>query len=212
MTARAALVWGASGGIGRALVAGLVGDGWQVAAISRRASVLDSLTAWNFEADVSDAFAVQRAAMAAGQELGEAALFVYAAGDITSQPVSKMTAETWSRIINANLTGAYHATHASLPYLLPDAPLIFIGAVSERLRLPGLSAYAAAKAGLEAFAEVLRKEERGRRIILVRPSAVRTALWEKVPFRMPGNALEPEALARAVLEAYRTGYQGVLDL
>ena len=48
-------------------------------------------------------------------------------------------------------------------YMYENAHIIFIGAVSERLKLPGLSAYAASKAGLEAFAEVLGKEERKKR-------------------------------------------------
>lgn len=66
------------------------------------------------------------------------------------------------RILDANLTGGYNTVHYSLPLLTPDAPLVFLGAVSGRMRLPGLSAYAAAKAGLEAFAEAQRKEERKR--------------------------------------------------
>ena len=89
---------------------------------------------------------------------------------------------------------------------------MFLGAVSERMRLPGLSAYAAAKAGLEAFAEALRKEERKRRVIVVRPGAVNTEFWQKVPFKMPGSALSPEAVAEKVVEAVNAGHQGVLDL
>ena len=102
--------------------------------------------------------------------------------------------------------------HYSLPLLTADAPLVFLGAVSERLRLPGLSAYVAAKAGLEAFAEVLRKEERKRRVILVRPGAVNTAFWQKVPFRMPANALSPEEVAERVVAAVENGREGTLDL
>jgi short-subunit dehydrogenase len=90
--------------------------------------------------------------------------------------------------------------------------LVFLSAVSERIRLPGLSAYAAAKAGLEAFAEALRKEKRERRVIVVRPGAVNTRFWQKVPFKMPGRALSPEAVAAKVVEAVNTGHQGVLDL
>ena len=69
---------------------------------------------------------------------------------------------------------AFLATHFSMPLLAQNAHLVYLGAVSERLRLPGLSAYAAAKAGLEAYAEALKKEERKRRITVVRPGAVAT--------------------------------------
>ena len=114
--------------------------------------------------------------------------------------------------MNANLLGAYLTTHHSLPLLAPDATLIYLGAISERLRLPGLSAYAAAKAGLEAFAEALRKEERKRRVLVVRPGAVDTALWDKVPMRLPKDAAAPQKVARRILQAYEDGTSGILDL
>jgi len=209
---KVALVWGAAGGIGRAIAGRLTADGWQVVAFSHHAEGLAEVAAHSFAADVADPFAVQRAMLAASQEVGEAELFVYAVGDITAEPMREMAPGAFRRIIDANLTGAYHAAHHSLPLLAADAPLVFVGAVSERMRLPGLSAYAAAKAGLEAFAEALRKEERKRRVIVVRPSAVNTAFWRKVPFKMPGNALPPEAVAEKVVEAVNTGHQGPLDI
>ena len=79
-------------------------------------------------------------------------------------------------------------------------------------RLPGLSAYAAAKAGLEAFAESLSKEQRKKRITVVRPGAVATPLWEKVPLRMPVDVAPPGKIARKILEAYESGHKGQLDL
>lgn len=93
-----------------------------------------------------------------------------------------------------------------------DAHIVFLGAVSERLRLPGLAAYASAKAGLEAFAEVLRKEQRRRRVTLVRPKAVDTPLWEKVPFSVPHGAMSPERLVESVVQANQDGHSGVLNL
>lgn len=207
-----ALIWGAAGGIGRALAHKLKDDGWQVIGVSREGDDLAGVADYAYAADVADAFAVQRAMLAAGQEAGEAHLFVYAAGDIASEPAARMTPAAFRRILDANLLGAYNAVHHSLPLLTADAPLLFLGAVSERMRLPGLSAYAAAKAGLEAFAEALRKEERKRQVIVVRPGAVNTSFWRKVPFKMPGNALAPAAVAEKVIEAVNAGQQGVLDL
>jgi len=207
-----ALIWGAAGGIGRALAHKLKDDGWQVIGVSRDGDDLTGVADYAYGADVADPFAVQRAMLAAGQEAGEAHLFVYAAGDIASEPAASMTPAAFRRILDANLLGAYNAVHHSLPLLTADAPLVFLGAVSERMRLPGLSAYAAAKAGLEAFAEALRKEERKRRVIVVRPGAVNTSFWRKVPFKMPGNALAPAAVAEKVIEAVNAGQQGVLDL
>jgi NAD(P)-dependent dehydrogenase (short-subunit alcohol dehydrogenase family) len=164
------------------------------------------------EADVADGFGVQRAVMAAAQEVGEVDLWIYAVGDIVAQPVGEMDEAAWGRILDANLTGAFRAIHYSLPLLGERAHIVFVGAYSERLRLPGLSAYAAAKAGLEALAVALGKEERRRRVTVVRPGAVATPLWEKMPMRLPRSASTPEEIAGRILSAHAEGQSGVIDL
>lgn len=207
-----ALIFGASGGVGRALAQQLQAKGWTVGAVSRHPHDLAELTEFRYEADVADEFAVQRAVYSAAQELPAIDLWVYAVGDILFSPVAEMKPEAWKRILDANLTGAYLATHYSLPLLADQAHLMYIGAYSEKLRLPGLSAYAAAKAGLEAFAAALAKEQRKLRVTVVRPGAVDTSLWSKTPMRPPRNALTPEALAERILAAHEAGASGVLDL
>jgi NAD(P)-dependent dehydrogenase (short-subunit alcohol dehydrogenase family) len=114
--------------------------------------------------------------------------------------------------LDANLNGAYLAIHYSLPLLAPQAHIFFLGAISERMRLPRLSAYAAAKAGLEAFAEALRKEQRKRRVTVVRPVAVDTPFWDKVPFNLPPHPLQPDDVAQRILAAYHERHKGPLDL
>ncbi len=207
-----AMIWGATGGIGRALVDELLSRQWSVVAVSRDEDALAARVACSLRADVADPFSVQRAVQAAAHEVDEIALWIYAAGDIAAAPVEEMPPAMWGRILSANLTGAYLATHYSLPLLAPAAHLVFVGAISERLRLPGLSAYAAAKAGLEAFAEALRKEQRRRRVTVVRPSAVATPLWDKVPLRLPKDAPPPSKVAGRILAAYDEGHSGLLDL
>ncbi|NDJ77804.1 MAG: SDR family NAD(P)-dependent oxidoreductase [Chloroflexi bacterium] len=207
-----AMIWGASGGIGRALTAELAGADWTVLAMARQTDHLFDLTPHVYEADVTDPFAVQQAVMLASQEANAVDLWVYAAGDITSAPVADQSLDSWQQILDANLTGAYHTIHHSLPLLAPDAHIVFLGAVSERLRLPGLAAYASAKAGLEAFADSLRKEQRKRRVTVVRPGAVDTPLWDKVPMKLTANAPAPQKVARRILEAHHNGHKGHLDL
>ncbi len=209
---KTAMIWGAHGGIGRALLRRLHRDGWTVVAMARQADRLGDAATYAFDADLSNPSSVQQAVMAAAQEVEAVDLWVYAAGDITAATVSAMTPEVWRRILDANLTGAFLATHYSLPLLAPDAHLFFLGAISERMRLPGLSAYAAAKAGLEAFAEALRKEQRQQKVTVVRPAAVNTPLWSKVPFRLPPGAMSAEAVAERILAAYAEGHKGILDL
>jgi NAD(P)-dependent dehydrogenase (short-subunit alcohol dehydrogenase family) len=211
--AKTAMVWGAGGGIGRALVSNLKSEGWRVLAIGRHAADLDDLTSHIFEADVAQPSSVERALAAVrSQETDQVDFWIYAVGDIAASKVADASPQDWQRIMDANLIGAYLATHYSLPLLARDSHLVFLGAVSERLRLPRLSAYAAAKAGLEAFVQVLGKEERKRRVTLVRPAAVDTPLWDKVPFKLPPGAMSPDEVAARILAAYHDGHRGVMDL
>jgi NAD(P)-dependent dehydrogenase (short-subunit alcohol dehydrogenase family) len=207
-----ALIWGAGGGIGQALTALLIAEGWEVAGITRQPSSIQRLTKHTFEADVSDDAAVQYAVFAAAQELAPVDMWVYSVGDIAAAKVADLDEAMWQRLLEANLGGAFRTIHHSLPLLAERAHLVFVGAYSERLQLPGLSAYAAAKAGLEAFTAALAKEQRGHRVTLVRPGAVATALWDKMPVRMPRDAMAPAVLARHILDAYHAGHAGRLDL
>lgn len=205
------LIWGASGGIGRALAEAYVAKGHTVVAIARRPQGVETITAHVVTGDVDSLESVTAATQRAAELLNPFDVFVYAVGDITSVKVAEMAPDDWRRIMRANLTGVYLVTRAALPYLAPQAHLFFLGAQHERLRLPGLGAYAAAKAGLEALAEVIRKETR-RRITVVRPQAVQTPLWNKVPFRLPAHALPPEQVAQAMLQAWEEGREGIIDL
>jgi len=206
-----AIIWGAAGGIGKALTQKLVNENFTVVAVSRHPADMKVITPHVIAADVTQPSQVTAAARMAAEMVPTFDLFLYTAGDIASIKVSEMTPADWNRLLTANLTGAFLTAQASLPFLAPDGRMVFLGAVHERLRLPGLSTYAAAKAGLEAYAEALRKETR-RKTLVVRPGAVNTAFWSKVPFSMPKNALQPEAMAEMIYAAILEGKEGLLDL
>lgn len=208
-----AIIFGANSDIGRAMIHHLDQQGWQVVAFARDDTAVSDLPATIIElSDVADEYAVQTAVRTAAYEIDDANLWLYSVGDITAVPVADMPFGGWQRILNANLTGAYLTLHHSLPLLAPDAHLMFVGAIHERLRLPGLSAYAAAKAGLDALAETVKKEQRHKKVSVIRPGAVATKFWDKVPLNLPKDAMSSEKLATKIWEAYETGHKGQLDL
>jgi NAD(P)-dependent dehydrogenase (short-subunit alcohol dehydrogenase family) len=208
---KTALVWGANGEIGRAILKKLMEEKWKTLAAGRNPEVIQGLSDLVYEVDLDKDFSVQSAVAAISQDVSQVDLFIYAAGDITSQRIQEQKPQDWLRILDANLNGAFLTTHYSWPLLAPEAHLFFLGAISERMRLPGLAAYAAAKAGLEAFGEVLRKESR-RKVSVVRPSAVDTHFWQKVPFKLPPNPLKTDEVAARIYQAYSEGHQGLLDI
>lgn len=212
MTERNALIWGANGGIGRAMVQALKADGWDVGAVARGAHRLDELDVPSFDADVAREDDVAAAAMWAARELGEVSLWVYTAGDIKAKSAADTTRSEWDAVMAANVTGAASAVRHSLPVVAAGGHMVFIGAYVERIMLPKMASYAAAKAALDAYVQTLAKEVRDRRITLVRAPAVETAFWDKLPFKLPRGAMSADAVAAAVLKAYNEGQRGVLEL
>ena len=209
---KTALIWGVNGGIGRAIASELRQNGWTTVGICRQPAEMASQLDHTFAADLSREFEVQTAVRATSLEVDQIDLWIYAVGDIETTAVADLDTASWQRQLDANLTGPFLATKHSLPLLADDAHLVYLGAVSERLKLPKFSAYVAAKAGLEAFVASLQKELRGKKITLVRPGAVATPFWDKLPLRLPKDAAPPEKVAKRILAAYEEGHSGQLDL
>lgn len=208
---RNVIVWGAAGGIGRAFVEAVADSSESVVAVARDATSLRTVTPYVVDADLTDPDAVARAMEAASSVAETFDLAVVAVGDIASARAVEMNMATWRRVIDNNLTTAFLTIQATTPHLAPGATLVIIGAVHERLRLPGLGAYAATKAAIEAYADAWRKEAR-RTVVVVRPAAVDTSLWRKVPFALPRGAMSASDVASRTLAAVAAGHDGILDL
>jgi NAD(P)-dependent dehydrogenase (short-subunit alcohol dehydrogenase family) len=207
-----AIIWGSEGGIGRVILKEFHRQDWQTAAVARDITGLSADADWSYEADFTNPEQVRVVAEDLHQRNLVFDVFVFAGGDIGSQKLQEADSARWEEILDNNLTAPFIILQASLLLLREEAHIFFLGAVSERLQLPGLSAYAAAKSGLEAFAVSLAKEERRKRVTVVRPAAVATDLWEKVPFKQPEHAYQPAQVAQRIWEAYQEGHQGKLDL
>lgn len=207
-----AMIWGASGGIGKMILATLSEQGWFTVVVARDTSELGDIANYSIDARFEEPTQVGQSVSLAAQEIDEINLWIYAAGDILSKKIEEMSLSEWQQIIDANLTGPFLALKYRLPLLAEDAHVMFIGAISERLRLPGLSAYASSKAGLEAFADVFRKEHRKKKVSIIRPGAVATPLWDKVPMRLPEKSASPEKVAQEIIKAYIGEHRGKLDL
>ena len=90
--------------------------------------------------------------------------------------------------------------------------MMFIGAYVDHLLLSKMGAYAAAKAALEPFVQILRKEQRKLRFSVVRPGAVDTPFWDNAPFKLPADAKLPRQIAEQILTHYNAGLNEGLNL
>ncbi|KGQ22717.1 SDR family NAD(P)-dependent oxidoreductase [Thermus filiformis] len=194
-----ALILGATGGLGQALARALKGQG-ELLLGGRRPEALRDLAqevgGRPLPGDLSD----ELEAKALLEEAGPVDLLFHAVGMAGRAPVREAGRDLLEGMLSAHfLTAAHVLKHARFNQ---GGRAVFFGAYPAYVRVPGFGAYAAAKAALEAYLEVARKELRkeGVRLVLVRLPAVATPLWAPLG-GPPRGALAPEEAARKVLEA-----------
>jgi NAD(P)-dependent dehydrogenase (short-subunit alcohol dehydrogenase family) len=157
-----AVVTGASRGIGLAIARVLLSHGARVTLMARDASALEAAAAelgdgvaWQV-VDVTDPESVAAAFAGAGS----IDILVNNAGQAASSPFMRTDAELWRRMLDVNLTGAYHCIQAALPSML-EAGWGRIVNVASTAGLTGyryVAAYCAAKHGLVGLTRALALE------------------------------------------------------
>jgi len=81
------------------------------------------------------------------------------AGIASGGPLRRMSPEAWRRTIDVNILGAYNTVHAALPAVIEQRGYVAVSAsFMSFVYGPGLSAYSATKAGVEAMFNSLRLE------------------------------------------------------
>jgi short-subunit dehydrogenase len=176
-----ALVTGASSGIGAAIAESLADKGARVLVHGRDERRLHALAQKiNARPIVGD---LQRAGAAetVARYAGGVDILVANAGVGWAGPVAEMAAADVERIVAVNLTAPIQLTRALLPAMDTNGRgfLLYVTSIAGRTGVAGEAVYAGAKAGLDAFAESLRLELRGRGIgvgVLV-PGVIDTAFF-----------------------------------
>jgi short-subunit dehydrogenase len=73
--------------------------------------------------------------------------------------VRTMDPDQWERVIEVNLLGVFRTIRACLPHVIERRGYVLpVASVAAAIHTPGMSAYAASKAAVEAFGNALRGE------------------------------------------------------
>jgi NAD(P)-dependent dehydrogenase (short-subunit alcohol dehydrogenase family) len=182
MTSRA-LVIGAAGGIGSALVRRLVASGGKVFLAGRDASRLESLATelgmpWG-TVEATDPDAVDALADRAASELGGLDGLANCAGSILLKPAHLTSTADWNATIATNLTSAFGCVRAAGRLMKGEGgSVVLVSSAAARVGLANHEAIAAAKAGiiglvLSAAATYAKQKVR---FNAVAPGLVRTPL------------------------------------
>lgn len=173
LAGRAAVVTGASRGIGRAVAKALAAAGATVACVASKRENAEPVAeeirrdggkAEAFGCDVADAASVEALASAATAFLGKLDILVNNAGVTRDGLLMRMSDADWDAVLDVNLKGAFRTTKAFARPLLKSkcgrvvnvASVIGIGGNA------GQANYAASKGGLIAFTKATAKEFGGR--------------------------------------------------
>lgn len=203
---RHAVVTGASGGIGRAIVSRLVGDGTSVIALGRDTGRLERLSAQApaglvraMTVDFENADEVDRAGSRLAADLPELDLLVHGAGAYTRGPTGEASAEELDRQIAVNVVAPHRLTRLLLPALLrAEGQIAFINSSAVLRPQPLVGAYAASKAALRALADSLRDEvnPHGVRVVSIYPGRTDTPLQVEI-HEAEGRTYDPQRLLAA---------------
>jgi 3-hydroxy acid dehydrogenase/malonic semialdehyde reductase len=125
-----------------------------------------------------------------------------------ADPIDEMDDADWRYVFDTNLAAYLACAKRAIARMEANGGghLLFIGSISPEIEAVGESVYAATKAGVQAFAETLRKEvaDRNIKVSVMQPGSVDTDMQqcapaEKVEAVAGEEVLEPAEIADAVL-------------
>ncbi|WP_287882592.1 MULTISPECIES: SDR family oxidoreductase [Paracoccus] len=206
---KTAIVTGAAGGIGRAVVAALLDAGATVVAADTESALAGNPVAGteNRVLDVRDGDAVEALVAEVEAAHGPLGLGVHAAGVLAIGPLLELPPEEWERVIGVNARGTFHVTRAFGRAMVRNGGGAIVAVSSNAAGIPrmNMGVYAASKAAATMLVRCLGLElaAQGVRCNIVAPGStltpMQTGMWTE-----DGGAGE-RAVIEGSLDAYRTG-------
>jgi NAD(P)-dependent dehydrogenase (short-subunit alcohol dehydrogenase family) len=205
MEGKIIVVTGASGALGKVVVASALAKGVRVAGIDHAASTIKATTE-RIEfggVDLTDATQARKAIDAAASHFGKLDALVNIAGGFAFETTIEGDPKTWQRMYALNVLTALNASRAAIPHLDTSGAgrIVNVGAMGALQAGAGMGAYAASKAGVHRLTEALAAEWKGKITVnAVLPSTIDTsANRASMPDADFAKWVRPEELAEVIL-------------
>ena len=208
LTGKNAVVTGAGRGLGKDIAVGLARYGADVMLWSRTQAELDETAelvraegrkAWTQVVDVTDVALTAKMAQQAKDTMGRVDILINNAGANKPQPTAEVDEETWDRLINVNLKGAFFCAQAFGKIMIEQGggKIINVSSQSGKVALINRAVYCASKGAIDQITRVMAFEwgKYGITVNAVAPTFVETS--------MTANMLKDKAFSDYIFSKLR---------
>jgi NAD(P)-dependent dehydrogenase (short-subunit alcohol dehydrogenase family) len=203
------VITGVSKGLGRAMALGFAADGWTVSGCGTDAAALQSLAKElgpNHQlqpCDVTHPAAVEEFAAAVTKRFGSPDLLINNAATINpNNPLWKVSAEEFARVIDVNLKGVHNVIRSFLPAMIGRGKGVVVNFSSGwgRSTSPEVAPYCATKWGIEGLTAALAQElPNGLAAMALNPGIIDTRMLRSCFGEGAGSYPTPEAWAKTAV-------------
>ncbi|HHM24331.1 MAG TPA: glucose 1-dehydrogenase [Bacteroidetes bacterium] len=209
LSGKAALVTGASSGIGRATARLLAKEGVKVALVARNEARLqqvqeqiarDGGEALVAAGDVTNTSFAEYAVAKTVETFGGLDILVNAAGILETGTIENTTLEAWDRMMNVNLRAVFYLMHLAVPHLVKSKGVIInVSSVNGVRSFPGVLAYNVSKSAVDQLTRcaALELADKGVRVNSVNPGVTITELHRRA-------GMDEEAYRKFIEHSYDT--------
>ncbi len=215
ITGKTILLTGASSGIGYELTKVIAREKCNLAILSRRLEILDSMASGlkntgsnilTVKCDVSNKEDVKQAVAKVKDRFGLINIAILNSGVSGRDKIENFNSELTEKIFNVNILGISYCMEALLPDFLERKSGIIVGvsSLADGRGFPQSGIYCASKAAatrmLESFRVELKKY--GIKVLTVKPGFVKTPMTDKNKFKMP-FLMSADKAARIILSGIK---------
>ena len=209
---KAAVITGASRGIGLAIARRFAHEGARVYMTGRRQEELDAAVkevganSHGIQGDVSNLRDLDRLYDVVRARSGNIDVLVVNAGIGSFAAVGEITEEHYERTFATNVKGTVFTVQKALPLLRNGGSVVLMGSTAATTGTPAFSVYSASKAAIRSFARnwILDLAVRGIRVNVLVPGATMTPGWRDLA-GSDEQYREMQAFSKAATPLHRLG-------
>jgi NAD(P)-dependent dehydrogenase (short-subunit alcohol dehydrogenase family) len=219
LTGKVAVVTGSGRGLGKAIAIGMAAHGATVVTCSRTLAEAEAVaatitatggTALGLRVDTSDRASCQQLIDDTVAAFGRLDVFVNNAGIDIIEPAEDVTEEAWDQVVDINLKGYFNCSQFAARQMLAQGTggsIVNNSSIAGEVGIKGLTAYAAAKGGVNQMTKVMAVEWAPRG---VRVNAFSPGYFENIMSGATDEHARPDKRAQ-VLQFTPMGRRGLPD-